>query len=642
MSRGAFMAGSGRRAAAATVGLCALALTFGACSTGAAPGGSPSAVSGPKGAELVGPAPADATVPVIVRLAQQVPEAELHDRVGSMTGTADRGGSAARRRAVAAAGASDATIAGAVGYFASHGLKAEPDATRTYLKVSMTGAQTSNLLGVELSSYREHRTDCESAQATVPAGCNFVAPAPAASIRIPDDLSPFLTPGAPDQQIVGFNDRQILRRGAVKSRSAGSSPGNEITDAVNPNSPPWWNASGTTSGCSAAKTGGGFTPNQLATAYGFPAPAGKLAPQTVALIAMGQAVDQTSLGTFAECFGMKAPKVVIDGPAPSQNPGGEATGDAQTLMAYGGSAIGEIRVVTATYSGSSTDLLSAFSKVIAMTGSDGKPVDIVSSSYAACEAQYSSSFGSTIPVTETVLAKLAGAGVSVITSAGDAGSSACDPDGGGTDTAPAVNYPASSASVTAVGGTNLLLTSDNAIAHSGVWNDAVLAQAGSQVEPAAGGGGGVSSVIPRPKWQSGPGVDPDSKRQVPDVAYMADMYPGLASYCGSNVGGCIGVDWFPSAGTSLSTPMFAAAVAQFNARNDGRRLGFVNDKLYPAVASGKVKTYDIVDGNNIVGFSTSNTEVILPDLGCCTAGPHFDRASGWGSVNVESMLAGLD
>ncbi len=640
MSRGASMTGSESRAVAVTVGLCALALTLGACSSGATSDASPSAVPGPTGPELIGPAPADATVPVIVRLAQQVPESELPGRVAAI-GVDGPGSSAAKRRLVLAAGADDATIAGVVTHFAGQGLEAAVDPTRTYAHLAMNSAQASDLLGVELSSYRERRAECDPAKDAVPSGCNFVAPAPAASIRIPGDLSPFLIQGAPDQQIVGFSDRQILRHGSVDSRSAGPSPASAITDALDPNAPPWWNASGTPSGCSAAKTGGGFTPNQLAATYGFPAPVGKLVPQTVALIAMNQSVDQVSLATFAKCFGLKLPTVVVDGPAPSQPSGGEATGDAQILAAIGGSAIGEIHVVTGTEgAASATDLLSALARATTLTGSDGKPVDIVSSSYAACETQFLSAFGSTIPVTETVLAKAAAAGVSVMSASGDAGSSACAPNGG-TDTAPAVNYPASSASVTAVGGTNLLLNPDNSIRYSGVWNDAGLVQSGSQIEPFAGGGGGVSSAIERPDWQAGPGVDPDAKRQVPDVAYVADMYPGIAAYCTSAVRGCLGVDWFPSAGTSLATPMFAAAVAQFNARHDGSRLGFVNPKLYPAVASGKVKTYDIVSGNNVVGFSTSGTGVVLPPLGCCTAAPHFDPASGWGSVNIQSMLSGL-
>lgn len=600
--------------------------------------------AGPVGANPVGPAPKDAKVPVIINLAPQVDANELKRRAANPATGPDRVTVAAR--IASEVGASDATISKAEQFFEDRGIPARVDPTRTYLSASLTANQAHEIFGVNLFEYRENSAKCGANEAAdesgqVAGGCTFIAPEAGSRLQVPADLTAVLAPGSPEQQLSGFETRQILQA-SPKKRTSPASPANaQITNAIDPSSPPWWNSSGTPSGCAEAQQTGAFAPNQLAKAYGFPAASSKMEAQTIALLAFGQSVDQASVATYATCFGMKVPKIVVDDLAGSQASGGEATGDAQTLVAFGGGAIDTIQVLTGELSGASAaDLLSAVSKATSLRDSQGKPVDIISISYAACESQFASSFGSTITATEAVLGQAATAGISVIAAAGDAGSSACAADGGGSDVAPAVNYPASSSWVTAVGGTNLLLSKSNGISASGVWNDAVLVQSGSQEEPFAGGGGGVSTVIDKPGWQAGPGVDLKAKRQVPDVAYVADMYPGIAGYCGSQVQGCLGIDWFANAGTSLATPMFAAAVAQYNARNNGDRLGFVNPKLYPAVASGKVKTFDIVTGNNIVGFATSNP-FMLPDLDCCTAGPNFDKASGWGSVMIDSLLAGL-
>ena len=49
-----------------------------------------------------------------------------------------------------------------------------------------------------------------------------------------------------------------------------------------------------------------------------------------------------------------------------------------------------------------------------------------------------------------------------------------------------------------------------------------------------------------------------------------------------------------------------------------------NSDVYP------VTFQDIIIGNND-----------LFDVGCCTAGPGYDMASGWGSLNIGSLLQDL-
>ena len=93
-------------------------------------------------------------------------------------------------------------------------------------------------------------------------------------------------------------------------------------------------------------------------------------------------------------------------------------------------------------------------------------------------------------------ASMVAQGLSVFVSSGDSGSQ----EGGITQ----VNYFASDPSVTAVGGTSLTLSSMSGIITSETaWN---------------GSGGGISSFVARPFWQTGVGVPSGSTRLVPDVA----------------------------------------------------------------------------------------------------------------------------
>ena len=87
----------------------------------------------------------------------------------------------------------------------------------------------------------------------------------------------------------------------------------------------------------------------------------------------------------------------------------------------------------------------------------------------------------------------------------------------------AVSLPSSSPYVTAVGGTNLELTKQNRIKREIVWNDL-------PIQPGGGGGGGSIVSPHRPWWQAGI-KRYGTGRIVPDIAALADIYPGYAYYC---------------------------------------------------------------------------------------------------------------
>jgi subtilase family serine protease len=104
-----------------------------------------------------------------------------------------------------------------------------------------------------------------------------------------------------------------------------------------------------------------------------------------------------------------------------------------------------------------------------------------------------------------------------------------------------VEYPAASQYVTAVGGTTLNLNSNNTYKSETVWS---------------GAGSGCSAYEPKPTWQKDAGC---VRRTVADVSADADPNTGAAVYDTVRYQGRSG--WFQVGGTSLSSPLIAAAYA---------------------------------------------------------------------------------
>jgi kumamolisin len=120
---------------------------------------------------------------------------------------------------------------------------------------------------------------------------------------------------------------------------------------------------------------------------------------------------------------------------------------------------------------------------------------------------------------------------------------------------------------------------------------------------------------------------------VPDLAFYADPVPGWAIYCTATA--CDNRGWLAVGGTSAATPLFASGIALANqeAATAGQPpVGFPNPLLYQLARTKTTPFRDIVLGTNDL-FST----------GCCHAHKGYDRASGWGSMDIAdfSRQAGL-
>jgi subtilase family serine protease len=294
--------------------------------------------------------------------------------------------------------------------------------------------------------------------------------------------------------------------------------------------------------------------------------------------------------------------------------------------------------------------------------------DVVSSSWGVCE----NDAGAAYAQAENVLfEQMALQGQSMFVAAGDTGAFDCIRDGTGTIVN--VGDPASQPWVTSVGGTSLESFnpgSDPTPAYpqgvETVWNVDNLCNA-SLPGPSEGGqygtfwcaatgagGGGSSQFWGRPFYQSGPGVtNPYTVsgngttqcslakvgtpcRETPDVSANADEYTGYAEYCTGNASTpesvCATISgtppgWFGIGGTSLSSPLWSAIIADRDGVWNGR-IGNANPLLYSLLRSDYWVYF-----NDITGFGqTTNNNGLFPT----TRG--YDMATGIGTPKIGPLI----
>lgn len=403
--------------------------------------------------------------------------------------------------------------------------------------------------------------------------------------------------------------------------------------------------SGTPAGCGDGVNAGEgkplrpFTPRQYLTAYGHAALHSRGVTgrgQTVAVVET-DGFRRRDIERFGRCFGLRVPptRAVPVGLGKRLPPGEETTLDLEMLTA---GAPGLDRILV--YEGRET-LRGVVRSAGAALGGPGHRPAAISISLGICEPL----FGGGLAMSEafdSIFAVAAGAGISVLVSSGDTGSSGCRIENAAGETTalpiPAVSLPSASPFATAVGGTNLSLTKKNRIHREVVWNDLPL-------QP-AGGGGGASLLTPhRPWWQRGVGRYRGG-RDVPDIAALADIYPGYAYYCTAKP--CAGLPqtvpgWSSIGGTSAAAPLMTAGVVladQLAARRGQPPLGFLNPLLYELGAragSRHTAFRDVTRGNNDLGRLLPPEAGGGGPLGCCHAKPGYDPASGWGSLRLPGF-----
>jgi subtilase family serine protease len=226
-------------------------------------------------------------------------------------------------------------------------------------------------------------------------------------------------------------------------------------------------------------------------------------------------------------------------------------------------------------------------------------VATANSSFGGCEDLSTDSFPQE---TDALALQGAALGITFHASSGDSGSY-----GGCASTG--VSAPASGPHFVAVGGTELFLKpTSGAVEREFAWGDFTGAS-----------GGGFSAIFDLPAYQKGVKGVITMGRNVPDVSFDASPLTGESFFYGGLFQGPIG-------GTSLSSPIFGAALTGIN-ELEGARNGFVNPRIYAAfkkygyASGGKAYFRDITYGSN--GFYQAK------------AG--YDQVTGIGAPNVLDL-----
>jgi subtilase family serine protease len=304
---------------------------------------------------------------------------------------------------------------------------------------------------------------------------------------------------------------------------------------------------------------------------------------------------------------------------------------------------------------------------------ENQTAPVISISYGLCESDLGTGEYAALNGT---LARAAAQGQSVIGADGDNGSEDCS---GNTDQttaqqqALAVDFPSSSQYVTGMGGTEFpaadvvstnttfwtaangsdVISSAKSYIPEMVWNDDIAATA-TVPGTLSSGGGGVSTLTPRPSWQMGvPGIPSGNFRLVPDISLTASPDNAGFLYCSSDAadtkvtGSCAhgfrdssNMNLTVAGGTSFDAPIFAGMVAIINQKTNSSGQGVVNSTLY--VLASNAMTYasafhDITTGSNKCTAGTALCSTA--GAGSFSATTGYDEASGLGSVDFFNLLS---
>jgi subtilase family serine protease len=296
--------------------------------------------------------------------------------------------------------------------------------------------------------------------------------------------------------------------------------------------------------------------------------------------------------------------------------------------------------------------------------------DVISDSWLACESDVGAAFAQAENV---FLEQIALQGQSFFSSAGDNGAYGCIATGTGV----MVNAtdPTTQPWVTSVGGTSFqsFNPAENPNPRypdfvESVWNPDNLCSSQADVLGFPGyawcgasdaGGGGISQFWGRPFYQRGPGITNSYTtygngttqcalaaigtpcREVPDVSANADEFTPYAEYCTGNAatpnsecatfsGNQVPPGWFGVGGTSLSSPLWSAVIADRDGFWHGR-IGNANPLLYALYNLDYHGFFHDITG---IG-QKSNNNGLFPTT------PGFDLATGIGTPKMAPIITGV-
>jgi subtilase family serine protease len=303
----------------------------------------------------------------------------------------------------------------------------------------------------------------------------------------------------------------------------------------------------------------------------------------------------------------------------------------------------------------------------------------ISSSWGVCENDVTAGY---VESENTIFEQMALQGQSLFSSSGDTGAFGCIRTDG--TTVVNVGDPSSQPWVTSVGGTSLEGDNPGANPNPGtpakntetVWNvDNLCSDQAAAADNDGQGGffwcaetgagsGGSSQYWGRPFYQRGAGVNSPTTtysgetvangetactlagpgtpcREVPDISANADPYTGYSEYCTGSAstpfsdcatfsGGEPAPGWFAIGGTSLSSPLWGALIADRDSFT-GHRSGNINPLVYSWFDTDPGKYFNDITGNGKLQQAATNN-------GLYPTTPGYDEATGIGTPKFAAVI----
>jgi subtilase family serine protease len=399
--------------------------------------------------------------------------------------------------------------------------------------------------------------------------------------------------------------------------------------------------------------------------------------QTIAIIGRAKVYDP-DIENFQTLSGLtkQDPTVIVPpnglDPGPPAGSGGTATGDQveATLDVMRAGSVAPAATIDLVVSADDNGVSGLRIAAQYVVDTNPVPAYIMSFSFGACEADRSEA---DVQFWDTLFSQGAAEGISTFVASGDAGVAGCDAY---FHTPPqnqiaSPNYICSSSYSTCVGGTEFADAADpslywgqtsganlaSALSYipEGGWNEPLNSQGGTQ---AAASGGGFSSYIATPTWQTGTGVPGTQGRYTPDIAFTSSAHDGyfgcLAASGGTHPGDCVvrnGSFYFEYFfGTSAAAPDMAGITALLNQKFQSPQ-GEINQRLYYLAANPALKVFNDVtaDSSGVSGCAVTTPSICnnsTPSPTGLTGGlrgylvtPGFDEVTGLGSIDVSNLLA---
>jgi subtilase family serine protease len=400
----------------------------------------------------------------------------------------------------------------------------------------------------------------------------------------------------------------------------------------------------TTADCETAYQIACYEPGQIQTAY-------NLAPlfhhgitgrgQTIVIVdSFGSPTIQHDLRVFDKTFGLPAPpslKVIQPaGTVPPYDPNnadmvgwaGETTLDVQ----YAHTMAPGANILLVETPVSETEGVTGFPQIVKAENYvvNHHLGSVISQSFGATEQTFPNK--ATLESLRSAFENAAAHHVTVTAATGDSGAADVGLDEETYYLHPVVGWPPSDPLVTAVGGTQLHLNAaGQRTAPDTVWNDTYNKPTQEYIFGDAGpnplaGNGGKSIIFSRPWYQDGVKNVVGNSRGLPDISMSGACNGAVDTY---NSYGGIPAGWYPTCGTSESTPIFSGVVALAD-QVAGHPLGLINPALYKLSAEHAPGIVDVTSGNTTVSFTQNGK---LYTIKGASAKPGYDLASGVGTIN---------